>query len=140
MLVVVLAVTTGAVDAVTFGHLAGVFSSVITGNMVLLGVAVGGRAGVLALHGGVALAGYIAGVLAAAPISTVQAGQQAVWPARVSAALAVEFALLTAVSVGWVIAAGRPEQASWRCSRSPPPPWECRARPCDGSALCRPRT
>lgn len=111
MLVVVLAVTTGAVDAVTFGHLAGVFSSVITGNMVLIGVAVGGRAGVLALHGGVALAGYAAGVLAAAPIATVQAGQRAVWPARVTAALAVEFAVLTAVSVGWVIAAGRPAGA-----------------------------
>lgn len=41
MLVVMLTVTTGAVDAVSVLHLIGVFSSVITGNIVLFGVAAG---------------------------------------------------------------------------------------------------
>jgi uncharacterized membrane protein YoaK (UPF0700 family) len=108
ILVVMLTVTTGAVDAVSILHLIGVFSSVITGNIALFGVATGVHSGTLAVHGGVALAGYAAGVVAAAPISAVPAGQRAVWPARVTAALAVEFALLAALSVGWVLAAGRP--------------------------------
>lgn len=111
MLVVVLAVTTGALDAVIFLHLARVFSSVITGNMVLLGIAAGGHAGSLAVHAGVALAGYAVGVLAAAPVSPAQAGQRAVWPAMVTRGLAAEFALLAAFSAGWVITAGRPAGA-----------------------------
>ena len=48
MLVVVLTVTTGGVDAAAFLHLGHVFSSVITGTMVLLGVAAGTHDAVLA--------------------------------------------------------------------------------------------
>jgi uncharacterized membrane protein YoaK (UPF0700 family) len=103
---VLLAVTTDALDAAIFLHPARVFSSVITGNMVLLGVAAGSHAGSLAGHAGVALAGYAVGVLAAAPMSAAQAGQRAIWLATASRALAAEFALLAAFSAGWVITAG----------------------------------
>src|SRR5947209_10995839 len=74
-LVVLLTVTTGAVDAASFLALGNVFGSVITGNMVLLGVAAGTGRPELAVHSGVALAGYVAGVAAAAPVS---AGARAV--------------------------------------------------------------
>jgi uncharacterized membrane protein YoaK (UPF0700 family) len=64
-LVAVLALTAGATDAVTFLGLGGVFSSVMTANMVLLGLSVGHQNGPRALHAAVALAGYILGALAA---------------------------------------------------------------------------
>jgi uncharacterized membrane protein YoaK (UPF0700 family) len=41
ILLVVLTLTTGALDAVTFVRLGKVFSSVITGNLALLGIAAG---------------------------------------------------------------------------------------------------
>jgi uncharacterized membrane protein YoaK (UPF0700 family) len=69
-LLVLLTLTTGAVDASCFLHLGNVFSSVITGNLVLLGVAAATRSASLAIHSGVALAGYSAGVLIGAPIAT----------------------------------------------------------------------
>ena len=40
-LLVLLTLTTGAADASSFLHLGNVFSSVITGNLILLGVAGG---------------------------------------------------------------------------------------------------
>ena len=63
MLVVLLSVTTGAVDAAAFLHLGHVFSSVVTGTMVLLGVAAGTHNPALAENCAVALASYVAGVL-----------------------------------------------------------------------------
>lgn len=53
-----LTLSTGALDAVTFLRLGKVFSSVITGNLALLGVAAGQHDATLALNGGLALAGY----------------------------------------------------------------------------------
>lgn len=64
LLVVVLTLTTGALDAVSYLRLGKVFSSVITGNLALLGVAARQRDAVLMLNGGLALAGYVCGVLA----------------------------------------------------------------------------
>jgi len=66
-LLVLLTLTTGAVDASCFLHLGNVFSSVITGNLVLLGLSAATLRATLAVHSGVALAGYSAGVLTAHP-------------------------------------------------------------------------
>ena len=63
-LVVVLTLTTGAVDVTSFLALGNVFSSVVTGDLVLLGAAAGTGRPELAVHSGVALAGYLAGVMA----------------------------------------------------------------------------
>ena len=46
----VLAVNSGATDAIGFVGLGGVFTSVMTGNMVLLGVSISQWDGTLALH------------------------------------------------------------------------------------------
>lgn len=54
---------TGAVDATGSLRLGDVFTSVMTDNMVLLGLAAGTADVVLALHIGVAFAGYVSGVL-----------------------------------------------------------------------------
>ena len=107
-LLVLLTVTTGAVDASCFLHLGNVFSSVITGNLVLLGVAAATQSASLAIHSGVALAGYSAGVLIGAPIATRRARGGETWPLSVSVTLVAEFCVLAAFSVGWELTGGRP--------------------------------
>ena len=108
-LVVLLTLTTGAVDATSFLALGNVFSSVITGNMVLLGVAAGTARPELAVHSGVALAGYVAGVLAGAPLAARQHHEAAgTWPPGVTVALAVELVVLGAFTVGWELAGTHP--------------------------------
>jgi uncharacterized membrane protein YoaK (UPF0700 family) len=107
-LVVVLTLTTGALDAVTFVRLGNVFSSVITGNLALLGVADGNRHGGLAVNSGLALAGYACGVMVGRAFAGTPSEGQPVWPRQVTMAMAVEFVLLAGFSVGWLLAAGHP--------------------------------
>jgi uncharacterized membrane protein YoaK (UPF0700 family) len=107
-LLVLLTLTTGAVDASCFLHLGNVFSSVITGNLVLLGLSAAAVRATLALHSGVALAGYSAGVLTGAPIAARRAASEAAWPPSVTVTLLVEFAVLAAFSVGWEITGPHP--------------------------------
>jgi uncharacterized membrane protein YoaK (UPF0700 family) len=106
-LLVLLTLTTGAVDASCFLHLGHVFSSVITGNLVLLAVAAGTHDPSLAIHSGVALAGYSAGVLVAAPIGANRAGGET-WPPSVTVTLMAEFCVLAVFSAGWETTGGRP--------------------------------
>lgn len=106
-LLVLLTLTTGAVDASCFLQLGNVFSSVITGNLVLLGVAAATQSGSLAAYSGAALAGYSVGVLVGAPIATRRAGGRT-WPLGVSVTLLAEFCVLAAFSAGWELAGGRP--------------------------------
>lgn len=108
-LVVVLTLTTGAVDAASFLALGNVFGSVITGNMVLLGVAAGTGRSALAVHSGVALAGYMAGVAVGAPLAVRQASDDgATWPPSVTVTLLVELGVLSAFSVVWELAGSAP--------------------------------
>jgi len=108
ILLVVLTLTTGAVDAVTFVRLGQVFSSVITGNLALLGIAAGRQDAVLAQNAGLALAGYAAGVMLGALIAGTPEPGQPVWPGRVSHALAAETGLLAAFSGEWLATGGHP--------------------------------
>ncbi len=103
-----LALTTGAVNAVTFLRLGTVFSSVITGNMALLGIAVGQRDGELALNGGLAVAGYGLGVFIGGAMSGASARQHAVWPRRTTVTLAAELLVLLGFTAGWLATDGRP--------------------------------
>jgi uncharacterized membrane protein YoaK (UPF0700 family) len=107
-LVVVLTLTTGAVDVTSFLTLGNAFSSVVTGNMVLLGAAAGTGRPELALHSGVALAGYLAGVIAGAPLATRHDHATGTWPPSVTVTLAVELVILGAFSIGWELAGARP--------------------------------
>src|SRR5205823_5710765 len=92
--------TTGAVDASCFLHLGNVFSSVITGNLVLLGVSAATQSASLAIHSGVALAGYSAGVLVGAPIATRRARGGETWALSVSVTLGGELAAIGAGGLG----------------------------------------
>jgi uncharacterized membrane protein YoaK (UPF0700 family) len=127
-LVVVLTVTTGAVDAASFMHLGHVFSSVITGTLVLLGIAAGTHDGVLAENCAVALASYAVGVLIGAPLAARRTGRwlearlgrrrhesaahREIWPSWLTVALGLEFCVLAAFSLGWELAGGHPAGAA----------------------------
>lgn len=107
-LVVLLTVTTGVVDAACFLGLGSVFSSVITGNLVLLGVSAGTGSATLAVHAGVALAGYSAGVLAGAPIAARRIGDDGHWPPSVTVTLSAELFIMSVFCVVWEVTSGRP--------------------------------
>ena len=107
-LVVILALTTGAVNAVTFLRLGKVFASVMTGNLALFGVATAQRDGGFAINAGVALAGYCLGVLAGATMARAPRAGQPTWPRRVTVTLAVELIMLAGFSGGWLALAGHP--------------------------------
>jgi uncharacterized membrane protein YoaK (UPF0700 family) len=127
MLVVLLTVTTGGVDAAAFLYLGHVFSSVVTGTMVLLGVAAGTHDPGLAGNCAVALASYVAGVAIGAPLSSRRAGRwlegwrgrrshaatvlREIWPSWLTVALALEFCVLVVFCVGWELSGGRPAGA-----------------------------
>lgn len=111
--VMLLAMTSGALDAIGFLGLGGVFASVMTGNLVLLGLSAGTRNGLLAAHAAVAISGYVigvtAGVRAAGDRSPIDA---AGWSTVVNAVLAIEFGLVVVFAIGWELARGRPTTPS----------------------------
>lgn len=98
---VVLAVNSGATDAIGFLALGGAFTSVMTGNMVLLGVAFAGADGALALHTGAAIVCFILGCSLGTRIAGTPRTDDPVWPPAVTRALAVEGVVLTGYAVGW---------------------------------------
>ena len=111
LLVVLLTITTGAVDAASFLALGNVFGSVITGNLVLLGVAANASQPALAAHSGVALAGYMAGVAIGAPIAVHTDNHGRTWPPSVTVTLVVELGVLAAFSIAWELAGAAPHGA-----------------------------
>jgi uncharacterized membrane protein YoaK (UPF0700 family) len=112
LLVIVLAAGTGSFDALSFLALGGVFASVITGNVVILGIGMGKLEGAMALRAGVATAGYACGVAAGVAIVGRVVPRQAFWPRRVTTGLLVELVVIGAFAVGWELTAARPGAAA----------------------------
>ncbi|MEU3454734.1 YoaK family protein [Micromonospora sp. NPDC006766] len=102
-MVVVLTFLTGSADAVGFLALGGAFSSVMTGNMVLLGLSAGSGHADLALTSGCAIVSFIAGVLAGARLAGSAQPSDPVWPRRVTHALVLELLVFVVFLVVWVI-------------------------------------
>jgi uncharacterized membrane protein YoaK (UPF0700 family) len=100
-LVVVLTFVTGSADAMGFLALGGAFSSVMTGNMVLLGLSIGRADGELALTSAAALGSFIVGVLVGAALAGVPTKGDTVWPRAVNRALLLEAAVFTLFTVVW---------------------------------------
>ncbi len=107
LLLVALTFAAGSVDAVVFLRL-DVFTAVMTGNLVLLGLAIGQGAFRNALRSLVALAAYAGGVFAAARLVGATP-RDSVWPAHVTRALAIELGLHVAFLAGWVLTDARPD-------------------------------
>lgn len=111
VLVVVLIVASGSLDAVGFLRLGEVFTSVMTANMVLLGVAAGTRDAALAAHAGTAFGAYILGSFAGSRIAGHAQDDQPAWPDRVSVTLTVELTVLTVFAAWWEATGGHPPGA-----------------------------
>lgn len=107
VLLVGLAVCSGAVDAISFLALGSVFSAFMTGNIVFLAFGFTGAEGPNVLRVGAALGAFAAGVAVAVKIVTPSKGS-AVWPRRVSIALGISGLAQTIFMAGWIATSGRP--------------------------------
>lgn len=106
-----LCVVSGSLDAISFLAFGEAFSSVMTGNVVFVGVAAGNGAGRLALSCGVAIVGYIAGVWVGSRLADRDLGvQDVLWPSAVTRTLVVEFVALVSAGVVWLSIGGDPSR------------------------------
>jgi uncharacterized membrane protein YoaK (UPF0700 family) len=111
VLTVALTAGSGSLDAIAFLSLGKVFVSVITGNLVLLGIGLGHADHDLALRVAVTLVSYGLGATAGVVVAGRAEDGQPVWPGRVTAALLLELALLCGFAAGWELNAARPTGA-----------------------------
>ncbi len=110
-----LAAAARCVDAVSLLGLGQVLTAAMTGNMILLGLALGQAQLAAALRSMVALLGFFAGVvLGASIVRPSRIG--AIWSPAVLAALAIELALLVALAAVWQFA---DETQQWMEQRLP---------------------
>jgi uncharacterized membrane protein YoaK (UPF0700 family) len=119
LIAIALTFGSGANDVASFTRLGGVFTSVMTGNIVLWGLATAERSVELASHTAVSIAGYIAGVALGTWVAHgfkrasqgKPAGEQdrtSVLPGHVNWTLFGELILLAGMTVGWEITGARP--------------------------------
>ena len=119
LIAIALTFGSGATDVASFTRLGGVFTSVMTGNIVLGGLAVAQRSLSLASHTAVSIAGYIVGVAGGTWIAhgfkmatpPDEEGRASVLPAHVNWTLLAELILLAGLTVGWEVTGASP--AGW---------------------------
>jgi uncharacterized membrane protein YoaK (UPF0700 family) len=95
--VLALALAGGVIDAASYLGLGQVFTANMTGNTVLIGVALARGSGAGVARSGTALAGFCAGVAIGAALMRREGG----WPARALRALLLEATALVALLVCW---------------------------------------
>jgi len=108
VLVVLLAINSGATDAIGFLAFGGAFTSVMTGNMVLLGLSATKPDATLARLVAVAITCYIGGCVFGARIAGTAEAASPVWPPSVTNGLRVEAALILTYAIGWWASDGHP--------------------------------
>lgn len=91
-----------------YTRLGGVFSSVMTGNLTLMGLAAATTSRDLAAHIGVAIGGYICGVALAGQLGRLPRRRRALWPASATGALALELLAYLGIAAGWELSRGDP--------------------------------
>ncbi len=119
LIAIALTFASGAADVASFTTLGYVFTSVMTGNIVLWGLAAARGSLTLFSHTAVSIAGYIAGVAGATWIAHGfraaspggDQGQAAVLPGHVVRALLAELTLLAGFAAGWEASGASP--AGW---------------------------
>lgn len=110
--VVLLAALSGATDAIGLIALGGAFTSVMTGNMVLVGLAVGTRDASAVGLTAAAIGGYVLGVYLGARVAGEPVQGQSPWPRALTRALVVELVAFSMFAVGW-----------WTQGSAPSPGW-----------------
>ena len=119
VIAIALTFASGAADVASFTRLGAVFTSVMTGNIVLWGLAVARGSLTLASHTAVSIAGYIAGVAVGTWIAhavkdasaSASADGDGVLPVHVIWVLLAELTLLAGFAVGWEVSGAAP--AGW---------------------------
>ena len=121
LIAIALTFGSGANDVASFTRLGDVFTSVMTGNIVLLGLSLADKSVSLASHTVVSIAGYIAGVAGATWVShgfkarrggkpeDEEGDRVSVLPGHVSWALFAELVLLAGFAAGWEATGSRPD-------------------------------
>jgi uncharacterized membrane protein YoaK (UPF0700 family) len=110
VLLVCLTFGSGAVDAISFLGLGRVFTALMSGNIVLLGLAVGSGAPSETLRSAISLVVYGVGVFAASRIVR-DSTPGRTWPAGLTMALVCGAIAQAGVLAGWLGASGRPTEA-----------------------------
>jgi uncharacterized membrane protein YoaK (UPF0700 family) len=114
VIAVVLTFASGASDVTSFTRLGNVFTSVMTGNMTVFGLAVARGSASLAAHTAVAFAGYVIGVFAGSRIVWYHTARESGgpsgtgWPAHITLTLVTELVLLAGVLIGWELSGTHP--------------------------------
>jgi uncharacterized membrane protein YoaK (UPF0700 family) len=111
-LLVALTFSAGAIDSISFLVLGKVFSAFMTGNIVFLGFELGGAAGPSTWRTIASIGAFGVGAALGARVVAPTAGAHAVWPRRVTAALAAGAVAQTAFLVLWLAVSGRPSSGS----------------------------
>ena len=126
LIAIALTFGSGAADVASFTRLGGVFTSVMTGNIVLWGLAAARGSLTLAAHTAVSIAGYIAGVAGGAWIAhgvkaapavkgtasaSASTDHEGALPGSVLWVLLAQLTLLTGFAVGWEVTGASP--AGW---------------------------
>lgn len=116
MIAIALTFGSGAMDVASFTRLGDVFTSVMTGNIVLWGLAAARGSLPLAAHTAVSIGGYITGVAAGTWIGHGFTRENApardsVLPPHVNWVLLAEFVLLAGFTAGWEATGANP--AGW---------------------------
>ena len=108
--VALLCIGSGSLDAVSFLALGEAFASVMTGNIVFLGISAVRGSTELALFCGTALIGYSVGGACTSRLAhrLRRDDEAAVWPMRVTVLLSIELALLLGLAISWAWSGGRP--------------------------------
>ena len=153
LIAIALTFGSGANDVASFTRLGGVFTSVMTGNIVLWGLSAAERSVSLFSHTAVSIAGYIIGVACGTWVAhgfkvrgagkPEEQDRDSVLPGHVSWALFTELVLLAGFTAGWEItAARRPAGRSSSCSRCWRRRWACSRQRSTrwGSPTCPPRS
>lgn len=91
----------GALDVLTLTHLGGVFASVMTGNLALMGLGLARADTTATVHTVVAVLSYALGVALGSRVTGVRLPRSPAWPPRVTTVLVVQLMLQCALAVGW---------------------------------------
>lgn len=116
VMAVLLTFGAAATDVASFTRLGSVFASVMTSNIVFLGLAAARQSSTLAWHAAVSFAGYVVGVAFGSRLA--RTGQRRAghgempWSRWIAAALIAETAVFVVFTVGWEVTGTKPAGAA----------------------------
>jgi uncharacterized membrane protein YoaK (UPF0700 family) len=104
-----LAAASGATDAIGYLSLGHVFTSAMTGNLVLLGISLGHHNGERAGRVLASLACFVVGAALGARIARSHQADDPVWPPAITRALAIEAVIFVMYAACWWSVGARPD-------------------------------